>query len=111
MTKQDAIDALEMAIESLKQEPCVTMRDLPEEGIKHFAGEMKKVRVQVVEQEPILDKIRSEIKEKIGQEEFARSVFYHEEKDTAKAEQCTGSIMAYKNVIKIIDKYKAESKG
>ena len=56
----------------------------------------------------VLDKIRAEIKGKIEQEEFARSVFRHEEKDTAKAEQCTGSIMAYNNVIKLIDKYKAD---
>ena len=56
-----------------------------------------------------LEKIRAEIKEKIEQEEFARSVFRHEEKDTVKAEQCTGSIMAYKNVIILFDKYKAES--
>ena len=60
-------------------------------------------------QEPVLDKIRAEIMGKIEQEEFARSVFRHEEKDTFKAEQCTGSIMAYNNVIKLIDKYKAES--
>jgi hypothetical protein len=57
----------------------------------------------------VLDKIRAEIEQKIEQEEFARSVFRHEEKDTVKAEQCTGSIMAYNNVIKLIDKYKAES--
>ena len=57
----------------------------------------------------VFEKIRAEIKEKIEQEEFARSVFRHEEKDTFKAEQCTGSIMAYNNVIKLIDKYKAES--
>lgn len=59
----------------------------------------------------LLDKIRTEIKEKIEQEEFARSVFRHEEKDTIKAEQCTGSIMAYNNMIKLIDKHKAESEG
>ena len=64
-----------------------------------------------MKQESVLDKVRVEIKEKIEQEEFARSVFRHEEKDTAKAEQCTGSIMAYNNVIKLIDKYKAESEG
>ena len=57
----------------------------------------------------VLDKIRDEIKEKIEQEEFARSVFRHEEKDTIKAEQCTGSIMDYNNAIKLLDKYKAES--
>ena len=108
---EDIEDAFKKAIEALEQEPCVTMRDLSEEELKHFAEEMKKVRPQVIEQETVLDKIRAEIKEKIEQEEFARSVFHHEEKDTAKAEQCTGSIMAYKNVIKLIDKYKAESEG
>ena len=65
--------------------------------------------IKALEQEVVLEKVRAEIKEKIEQEEFARSVFRHEEKDTVKAEQCTGSIMAYNNVIKIIDKYKAES--
>ena len=57
----------------------------------------------------VLEKIRAEIKAKIEEEEFAHSVFRHEEKDTYKAEQCTGSIMAYNNVIKLIDKYNAES--
>lgn len=57
----------------------------------------------------VLEEIRAEIKTKIEEEEFARSVFRREEKDKAKAEQCTGSIMAYNNMIKLIDKYKAES--
>ena len=62
-------------------------------------------------QEPktdVLNKIRAEIKEKIEQEEFARSVFRHEEKDAVKAEQCMGSIMSYNNAIKLIDKYRNE---
>lgn len=59
----------------------------------------------------VLDDVRAEIKTKIEEEEFARSVFRHEEKDKAKAEQCTGSIMAYNNMIKLIDKYKAEGEG
>lgn len=58
-----------------------------------------------------LDKIRTEIEQKIEQERFARSVFRGEEKDTVKAEQCTGSIFAYNNVIKLIDKLQAESEG
>ena len=57
----------------------------------------------------VLDKIRAEIEQKIEQERFARSVFRGEEKDAVNAEQCTGSIFAYNNVIKILDKYKAES--
>lgn len=57
----------------------------------------------------MLVKIKTDIKVKIEQEKFARSVFRHEEKDITKAEQCTGSIMAYNNVIKLIDKYKVES--
>lgn len=65
--------------------------------------------IKAIEQDSILDQIRTEIEQKIEQERFARSVFRSEEKDAVKAEQCTGSIMAYYNVIKLIDKYKAES--
>lgn len=61
---------------------------------------------KALDNEDVLEKIRAEIKAKIEEEEFARSVFRHEEKDTYKAEQCTGSIMAYNNVIKLIDKYR-----
>lgn len=68
-----------------------------------------KEKANPLKQEPILDKIRAEIEQKIEQERFARSVFCGEEKDAVKAEQCTGSIFAYKNVIRLIDKYKAES--
>lgn len=57
----------------------------------------------------VLEQIRAEIEQKIEQERFARSVFRSEEKNSVKAEQCTGSIVAYNNVIKFIDKYKTES--
>lgn len=57
----------------------------------------------------VLEKIRAEIEQKLEQEEFARSVFRHEEKDYTKANQCTGSIMAYRNVLKMLDKYMKES--
>lgn len=66
---------------------------------------------KALDNENVLDKIRAEIEQKLEQEEFARSVFRHEEKDFTKAEQCTGSIMAYRNVFKMFDKYKAESEG
>ena len=56
----------------------------------------------------VLNKIRAEIEQKIEQERFARSVFRGEEKDAVKAEQCTGSIFAYNNVIRLIDKYKGD---
>lgn len=59
----------------------------------------------------VLDKIRAEVKEKIEQEEFARSVFRGEEKDAVNAEQCTGSIFAYNNVIRLIDEYRAEMRN
>lgn len=75
--------------------------------IRDTVEEMKQ---EYVERE-VLDKIRAEIEQKLEQEEFARSVFRHEEKDCTKAEQCTGSIMAYRNVLKMFDKYKAESEG
>lgn len=50
------------------------------------------------------DNVINEIKQKIEQEEFARAVFMNEEKDENKANQCTGSIMAYKNVLKMLEK-------
>ena len=78
------------------------------EDIQFIRGFINKCKPRTEEQEPVLDKLRAEIKAKIEEEEFARSVFRHEEKDTVKAEQCTGSIMAYNNVIKLINKYKAE---
>jgi hypothetical protein len=92
MTREEAIDIIK----------CLAWHTRPnEEDIEQA--------IEALEQEPFIDKIRAEIEEKIEQEEFARSVFRHEEKDTAKAEQCTGSIMAYKNMIKLIKKCKAES--
>jgi hypothetical protein len=57
----------------------------------------------------VLDQIRAEIEKKIEREEFARSVFRYEEKNIAKAEQCTSSISVYNSVIRLIDKYKTES--
>lgn len=66
------------------------------------------IKQKYIERE-VLDKMRAEIEQKIEQERFARSVFRGEEKDNVKAEQCTGSIMAYNNVISLINKYKAES--
>ncbi len=46
----------------------------------------------------------NEIKQKIEQEEYARAIFRNEEKAENKANQCTGSIMAYKNVLKMLEK-------
>lgn len=88
-------------MESLKANPLVTVDDCLYKALDKA--------INVLGQGDVLEKIRADIKAKIEEEEFARSVFRHEEKDTYKAEQCTGSIMAYNNVIKFIDKYKAES--
>ncbi|SFU57267.1 hypothetical protein [Butyrivibrio sp. INlla21] len=78
-------------------------------GVAICEESFKKMKPLESEINAVLDKLRAEIKAKIEQEDFARSVFRHEEKETAKAEQCTGSIFAYKNVLKLIDKYKSES--
>lgn len=82
----------------------------PQEQFKPMVeiGLYSLIKQKYIERE-VLDKIRAEIEQKLEQEEFARSVFRHEEKDYAKANQCTGSIMAYRNVLKMLDKYKAES--
>lgn len=52
--------AIDMAIKALEKEPCITMRDLSDKELKHFAEEMKKVRPQVIEQEPCDDCISRE---------------------------------------------------
>ena len=103
--REDAIDIIQSILDKYEEDEClVTEITIGDEDIKAF-----KMAIKALEQEPVIDKIRAEIKAKIEEEEFARSIFRHEEKDTAKAEQCTGSIMAYNNVIRLIDKYKAES--
>ena len=76
-------------------------KSISKDGYEHFQQAIK-----ALEQTDILDKIKAEIKAKIEEEEFARSVFRYEEKNAVKVEQCTGSIMAYNNMIKLIDKYK-----
>lgn len=88
--------------------------DIPEELYKECQGDVYFPDTggelwQAVKNGISLDDLRTEIEQKIEQERFARSVFRGEEKDAVKAEQCTGSIMAYNNVIKFIDKYKTES--
>ncbi len=70
--------------------------------IAELLKELKRLR----ELENVLDNIKEEIKTKIEQEDFARSVFLHEEKDKIKAEWCVGKIKAYNNVIKLIDRKK-----
>ena len=52
-----AFNSIKKFVRDLEQEPYVTMRDLSDEEIKHFAEEMKKVRVQVVEQRPCEDAV------------------------------------------------------
>lgn len=117
--------ALDMAIKALEQEPNTwslddarkvfmddvynTLDFLSTNNEANWIIESFDRVTSSIKQEPVLDKIREEIKAKIEQEEFARSVFIHEEKNTARAKQCEGRIIAYNNVIKIIDKYKTES--
>lgn len=52
-----------------------------------------------------IEEIKSEVKRKLEQEEFAMSVFMGEEKDKRKEYMCDGSIKAYEYVLKIIDNY------
>ena len=92
-----------------------------EEAIKHIENiipyvgknlkESLNMAVKVLKQESILDEIRLEIEIKIKRKEYARSVFCYEEKDAVKEEQCTGSIMAYNDMIKLIDEYKAKAEN
>lgn len=50
-----AFNSIKKFVRDLEQEPYVTMRDLSDEEIKHFAEEMKKVRLQTMTQEPSED--------------------------------------------------------
>ena len=79
------------------------------ERLEQAESEAKDEQNLTLKQESVLDNIRADIEQKLEQERFARSVFRHEEKDAVKAEQCTGGIFAYNNVIRLIDEYKAES--
>jgi adenine C2-methylase RlmN of 23S rRNA A2503 and tRNA A37 len=72
--------------------------------IVEWLKELKRLREK--DTNAILDNIKEEIKTKIEQEDFAHSVFLHEEKDKIKAEWCVGKIKAYNNVIKLIDRKK-----
>ena len=52
-----AFNSIKKFVRDLEQEPYVTMRDLSDEEIKHFAEEMKKVRLQTMTQEPSEDAV------------------------------------------------------
>ena len=97
-----------MAIKALEQEP-IDYKTQYENYLKKSEVVISQLRADRDRLQDVYDKIRAEIERKIEHERFARSVFRGEEKDIVKAEQCTGSIMAYNNVIKLIDKYKVES--
>ena len=115
----------EEAIEILTKISCA-LGTMAVEYLSEKDGEKMREAIKVLEQEPfvnkpciskgachedknvVLNKIRAEIEQEIERERFARSVFRGEEKDYTKAEQCTGSIMAYNDVIRLIDKYTTE---
>lgn len=73
-------------------------------------AEAFKMAIKALEQEPVLDKIREEkIVEIIHGLEFTiLNKIIAEIRQEIEAEQCTGSIMAYDNVIRLINKYRTE---
>lgn len=84
--KEEIEECLKMAIKSLEQEPCCNCIE--------FKRYLKEMGFEI-EQEPILDKIRAEIEQIIGERNLDDYDF------------CSGLICARN----IIDKYKAESEG
>ncbi len=82
-------EALDMAIKALEQEPVIE----PLERLAESAVKTAKVLERLSEQERILDKIRAEIEEIIGESNLADHDF------------CSGLICARK----IIDKYRKEN--
>lgn len=116
MTREEAINGLKFTIGWFLFNPYTGKKDTePTSFTDKLIVDICKGAIDLLEQEhtkeeklkhePILDKIKAEIEQIIEQERFARSVFRGEEKDVVKANQCTGSIMAYDKVISIIDKY------
>lgn len=65
--------------------------------------EALEMAIKALEQENVIDKIRAEIEHDYEQDKIAREVF-RDKKIAVRAEQCTGSISAYRNVLGIIDK-------
>lgn len=87
--REDAIDIIQSILDKYEEDEClVTEITIGDEDIKAF-----KMAIKALEQEPVLDKIRSEI-----------------EQDAFK--DVNGSKYIFVNrVNQIIDKYKAESEG
>jgi hypothetical protein len=98
----------EKAIEILKQRECC--RECVADCSCDECENAFDMAIKALEQEPILNKIRAEIKEKNEQEDFARSVFINEEKDYRKANQCTSNLQAYEKVLDMIDNLLKENK-
>ena len=72
--------------------------------------EEHKLILELLEQEPILDKLKDEINKNIEQEDFARYVFLYEEKDLDRANKCVGILEAYKKVLDMINNLLKENK-
>ena len=86
LTRADRREFQQWISEALEQEPCDTYI----KEIDHLRKYIYKLETQIVEQEPILDKIRAEIEE---------------------AQTYDGIYIDRAYVLQILDKYKAESEN
>ena len=103
--REDAIDIIQSILDKYEEDEClVTEMTIGDEDIKAF-----KMAIEVLEQEPVLDKIRSEIA-KYGSicVEYKLKLTGRRNQDI---EQLVTDVLkqAKKQVLDIIDKYKAES--
>ena len=91
MTREEAKEIVEQQLEGLINNPLVI---LDERYI-----EAERMAIKALEQEPILDKIRAEIENHCGliKEDHCRYCSY------------CNSVMGVREILEIIDKYKAES--
>jgi hypothetical protein len=95
--REDAIDIIQLTLDKYEEDEClVTEMTIGDEDIKAF-----KMAIEVLEQEPILDKIRTEIENHCSLAKENHCIY---------CPYCS-SLLGVKKILEIIDKYKAESEG
>ena len=100
--REDAIDIIQSILDKYEEDEClVTEITIGDEDIKAF-----KMAIKALEQEPVLDKIRTEISE-YGSIWVEYKITGRRDKDI---EQLVSDVLsqAKKQVLDVIDKYKTE---
>ena len=97
MTKEIALHCMKSASE-LKSELCEECPIYGQTGSDHCFENALQYVIGMLEQEPVLDRLRAEIKKETDRDDYAD-------------DYCDGYYDGMRKALAIIDKYKAESKG